>query len=47
MCEAIEYAEENGYEIYLVPDEEDVRNKRGFNVRQHIRMRPKGSSSSI
>ena len=44
MCEAIEYAEENGYEIYLEPDEDDVRNKREINVRQHIRMRPKGTT---
>ena len=44
MCDAIEYAEEHGYEIYLEPDEEDVRTKHGFNVRQHIRMRPKGTT---
>ena len=44
MCEAIEYAEENGYEIYLEPDEDDMRNKHGFNVRQHIRIRPKGTT---
>ena len=44
MCEAIEYAEENGYEIYLEPDEDDVRNKREINVCQHIRMRPKGTT---
>ena len=44
MCDAIEYAEENGYEIYLEPDEDDVRNNHGFNVRQHIRMRPKGTT---
>lgn len=44
MCDAIEYAEEHGYKIYLEPDEEDVRTKHGFNVRQHIRMRPKGTT---
>ena len=35
---------ENGYKIYLEPDEDDVRNKREINVRQHIRMRPKGTT---
>ena len=46
MCDAIEYAEEHGYEIYLEPDEEDVRTKHGFGVCNHIRLRPKGSSAS-
>lgn len=46
MCDAIEYAEENGYEIYLEPDEEDVLNKHGFGIRNHIRLRPKGSTAS-
>lgn len=45
MCEAIEYAEENDYEIYLEPDEEDVHAKHGFGVRNHIRIKPKGSTS--
>ena len=44
MCEAIEYAEEKDYEIYLEPDEDDVRNNHGFNVRQHIRFRSKGGN---
>lgn len=41
MCDAIEYAEDNGYEIYLEPDEEDVRTKHGFGIRNHIRFKPK------
>ncbi|MBQ2838229.1 MAG: hypothetical protein IJE73_01105 [Muribaculaceae bacterium] len=46
MCDAIEYAEENGYEIYLEPDEDDVRTKHVFGIHNHIRLRPKGSSTS-
>lgn len=45
MCDAIEYAEEYGYEISLEPDEEDARTKHGFGVRNHIRLRPKGSTA--
>lgn len=40
MCDAIEYAEENGYEIYLEADEDDVRTKHGFGIRNHIRLKP-------
>ena len=46
ICDTIEYAEENGYEIYLEPDEEDVLNKHDFGIRNHIRLRPKGSTAS-
>ena len=45
MCDAIEYAEENGYEIYLEPDEDDIRTKHGFGIHNHIRFKPKGGSN--
>lgn len=47
MCDAIEYAEEQGYEIYLEPDEDDIRTKHGFGIRNHIRFKPKGSTVSV
>lgn len=41
MCDAIEYADERGLMIELVPDEEDIRNNVQFGVYYHPEFKEK------
>ena len=41
MCDAIEYADEHGLVIELVPDEEDIRNNVQFGVHYHPEFKEK------